>query len=177
MPSKVLDFLTPLQVLATLEHLPSVLVLPLRVFGCVVFVYLHKNQWTKLDLCVICCIFMGYELHQKGYCCYHSPSDECMLPWMSIFSNPKCITLQLLPTLLFRGRYRMMNDWTMVVSNDLSLPLSADTATAALPTQPTAAASLPKQPTVDMAVPSPLMTTVLPLADLGLLLILLSHRL
>jgi IS30 family transposase len=43
MPSKVLNFQTPLQVLSTHVSLPSVLMISPRVFGCVAFVHLHKN--------------------------------------------------------------------------------------------------------------------------------------
>ncbi|XP_057962224.1 uncharacterized protein LOC131153781 [Malania oleifera] len=70
MPSKVLSFKTPLQCLSTYVSLPTALMLPPRVFGCVVYVYLHKNQRTKLDLCACRCLFLGYGVHQKGYRCY-----------------------------------------------------------------------------------------------------------
>ncbi|RVW60435.1 Retrovirus-related Pol polyprotein from transposon RE1 [Vitis vinifera] len=45
----VLKFKTPLQALSTVISLPTALMLPPRVFGCVAFVHLHKNQRTKLD--------------------------------------------------------------------------------------------------------------------------------
>ena len=41
--SKVLNFKTPLQVLASHVSLPTTLMLPPRVFGCVAYVHLHKN--------------------------------------------------------------------------------------------------------------------------------------
>ena len=44
MPSKTLDFKTPLQVLSRHVTLPSILLLPPRVFGCVTFVHIHKHQ-------------------------------------------------------------------------------------------------------------------------------------
>ncbi|KAJ7969169.1 Retrovirus-related Pol polyprotein from transposon TNT 1-94 [Quillaja saponaria] len=44
--------------------------LPPRIFGCVAYVHLHKNQRTKLDPCAMRCIFLGYATHQKGYRCY-----------------------------------------------------------------------------------------------------------
>ena len=47
MPSKVLNFKTPLQTLSTYVHLPTVLLIPPQNFGCVAFVHLHKNQRTK----------------------------------------------------------------------------------------------------------------------------------
>ncbi|CAL8152273.1 unnamed protein product [Prunus armeniaca] len=71
MPSGVLTFKTPLQVLAQHRPLPSVLVLTPRIFGCVAFIHLHKNQRSQLDPCALRCVFVGYATHQKGYRCYH----------------------------------------------------------------------------------------------------------
>ncbi|CAL8092463.1 unnamed protein product [Prunus armeniaca] len=61
-------------VLAQHRPLPSVLVLLPPIFGCVAFVHLHKNQRSKLDPCALCCVFVGYATHQKGYRCYHPPT-------------------------------------------------------------------------------------------------------
>ena len=44
--------------------------IPPRIFGCVAFVHLHKNQRTKLDPCVVQCLFLGYAVHKKGCRCY-----------------------------------------------------------------------------------------------------------
>lgn len=49
--------------------------LPPRVFGCVIYVHLHKNQCTKLDPCALRFLFLGYAVHQKGYQCY-DPSTK-----------------------------------------------------------------------------------------------------
>ena len=49
MPSKVLEFQTSLQTLSTYVTLPTALMLLPRVFGCIAFVHLYKNQRTKLD--------------------------------------------------------------------------------------------------------------------------------
>ena len=70
MPSKVLQFRTPLLALSSHTSLPIVLMLPPRIFGCVAFVHLHKNQQTKLDPCAVRCLFLGYALYQKGYRCF-----------------------------------------------------------------------------------------------------------
>ncbi|KAI5390562.1 hypothetical protein KIW84_075750 [Lathyrus oleraceus] len=59
-----------LSTLSTFVPLPTIQMLPPRVFGCVAFGHLHKNQRTKLDLCAIRCLFLGYGVHQKGYRCY-----------------------------------------------------------------------------------------------------------
>lgn len=71
LPSKVLHFKTPLQVLVSHASLPTTLMLPPRVFDCVAYVHLHQNQRTKLDPCALRCIFLGYDVHQKGYKCYN----------------------------------------------------------------------------------------------------------
>ena len=76
LPSKVLGFQTPLQALPAHTPLPMVLMLPPRVFGCIAYVYLHKNQWTKLDLCARRCLFLGYAFHKKGYRCYDPTSNH-----------------------------------------------------------------------------------------------------
>ena len=77
MPSRVLKFKTPRQVL--LEVHPHILSfssdLPLRVFGCSSFVHIHQQHRTKLDPKSQKCIFLGYSSHQKGYKCY-SPATR-----------------------------------------------------------------------------------------------------
>ncbi|KAK8951274.1 hypothetical protein KSP39_PZI003194 [Platanthera zijinensis] len=75
MPSKILHFKTPLQILSSHIPLPSILMLPPRIFGCVVFVHLHKNQRTKLDPCAVRCLFLRYGLHKKGFRC-HDPTTN-----------------------------------------------------------------------------------------------------
>ncbi|RVX03278.1 Retrovirus-related Pol polyprotein from transposon TNT 1-94 [Vitis vinifera] len=60
LPFKVLNFKTPLQVLASHVSLPTTLMLSPRVFGCVAYVHLPKNQRTKLDPCARRCLFLGY---------------------------------------------------------------------------------------------------------------------
>lgn len=44
MPSRVLDFHTLIHMLAQYGPLPFILMLTLRVFGCVAYVHPHKNQ-------------------------------------------------------------------------------------------------------------------------------------
>jgi len=70
MPSKALDFKTPLQALSQYVTLPSILLLPPRVFGCVAFVHIHKHLRTKLEPCAVRCIFWGYGSNKKGFRCY-----------------------------------------------------------------------------------------------------------
>ena len=44
--------------------------LPLKVFGCSVFVHIHAQHCSKLDPNALKCIFVGYSPNQKGYKCY-----------------------------------------------------------------------------------------------------------
>lgn len=71
MPSKKLNFQTPLQVLSLHHHIPSILTIPPKIFGCVAYVHIQKQNRTKLDPCAEKCIFLGYGFHQKGYKCYN----------------------------------------------------------------------------------------------------------
>ena len=54
-------------VLTDYVTLPSSLQLSPHIFGCVAYVHLHKNQQSKLDPCVVRCVFMGCNSQQKGY--------------------------------------------------------------------------------------------------------------
>ena len=60
MPTKVLQFQTPLKVLFDHVPLSTVLMIPPQIFGYVAFVHLYKNQRTKLDPCTVRCLFLGY---------------------------------------------------------------------------------------------------------------------
>ena len=70
-PSATLNFQTPSDVLATSVSAPTSTNLPPRVFGCVAFVHLPKEQQTKLESRALKCVFVGYASSQKGYRCYH----------------------------------------------------------------------------------------------------------
>ncbi|KAK2452382.1 putative mitochondrial protein [Trifolium repens] len=68
MPSRVLKFQTPFQVISNCFPQTRVLsTLPIKVFGCSVFVH---HQASKLDPRALKCIFVGYSPNQKGYKCY-----------------------------------------------------------------------------------------------------------
>lgn len=66
MPSRVLEFCTSVQVLAQHGPLPSVLMLTTQVFGCMAYVHLHKTQQSKLDPCVIRCVFVPLIRRANG---------------------------------------------------------------------------------------------------------------
>jgi hypothetical protein len=50
--------------------------IPLRIFGCVTYVHIHKHQRDKLDARALKCVFIGYYITQKGYKCYHPSSKR-----------------------------------------------------------------------------------------------------
>ena len=83
--SNSIDFQTPLQPLTNAVVAPTVLNLPPRVFGCVTFVHLHKHQRTKLTSRALQCVFVGYELHKKGYRCYHLPTWRMFITMDVVF--------------------------------------------------------------------------------------------
>ena len=76
MPSRSLKFQTPHQVLS--QSFPSIRImttLPMKIFGCSVFVHVHQQYRNKLDPKSLKCIFIGYSPTQKGYKCY-SPAQK-----------------------------------------------------------------------------------------------------
>ena len=70
LPSKPLKYKTPFETLGSFVSLPSSHSLPPRIFGCVVYVHLSKQNRTKLEPRVIKCVSLGYEVNQKGYRCF-----------------------------------------------------------------------------------------------------------
>ncbi|KAM1242349.1 hypothetical protein ACFX2G_034710 [Malus domestica] len=68
-PSMVLDFQTPFNVLQKHVSLVSVSKLPPKVFGCIAYVHVYSHQRSKLNACAL--RFIGYANNKKGYKCYH----------------------------------------------------------------------------------------------------------
>lgn len=76
-PSRVLNFHTPTQTLLDVyPHNHLVSNIPLKVFGCTVFVHDNSPQRSKLDPRSFKCVFLGYSPSQKGYRCYHPTSRK-----------------------------------------------------------------------------------------------------
>ena len=109
MPSKVLSFETPLQAFSSHVSLPSFLMIPPRVFGCVAFVHLHKNHRTKLDPHAIRCLFLGYASLQKGYRCYDPTTKRTYVTMDVTFLEYETFYSPSNPILLFKGRYKVKN--------------------------------------------------------------------
>ncbi|KAG8501038.1 hypothetical protein CXB51_003111 [Gossypium anomalum] len=70
MPSKVLNFQTPLNTLLKAFPLFRVPNLPAKIFGCKAFIHNHQPNQSKLDPRAHTYIFIGYSPTQKGYKCY-----------------------------------------------------------------------------------------------------------
>ncbi|KAI5353834.1 hypothetical protein L3X38_006728 [Prunus dulcis] len=86
-PSNILNFQTSLQKLHHHIQTPHTPNLELRIFGCVVFVHLHDHQRSKLDPRAEKCVFIGYAPHQKGYRCYHPPSQKVYTSMNVVFQE------------------------------------------------------------------------------------------
>ena len=86
-PTSVLNFQTPSDKLATYMDIPSHLIIPPRIFGCVAFVNLQKHLRTKLDPCALKCVFVGYHPFQKGYRCYHPTTQNFYVSMDVTFSE------------------------------------------------------------------------------------------
>ena len=106
MPSKILHFKTPLHILSTHVSLPSILMLPPRTFGCVAFVHLHRNQHTKLDLCAVKCLFLGYGLHKKGFRCYDPTTNRTYITMDVTFLESENFYPSPVPNSSLRGRLK-----------------------------------------------------------------------
>ena len=93
LPSVPLKGHIPFNVLSEYVSIPSLNTLPARVFGCVAYVHLYKNQRTKLDTRALKCVFVGYGSQQKGYKCYHPPSQKFYVTMDVTFSENSCYFL------------------------------------------------------------------------------------
>ncbi|BFG28235.1 hypothetical protein CerSpe_145090 [Prunus speciosa] len=76
MPTRVLDYQTPIKVLSQFHSIPSLLNLPPKIFGCLCYVHVHSIHRDKLDPRALKCVFLGYPPSQKGYKCFHPPSGK-----------------------------------------------------------------------------------------------------
>ena len=70
LPTKILQFQTPLATLNTFTPIPSSHSLPPRIFGYVVYVHLPSRARTKFEPRAVKRVFLGYGTAQKGYRCY-----------------------------------------------------------------------------------------------------------
>lgn len=77
LPSTVLASKSPMEVLNSFyPHISHTNNLHPRIFGCVAYVHVHSNERGKLDPRAVKCVFLGYSATQKGYKCFHPPSQK-----------------------------------------------------------------------------------------------------
>jgi hypothetical protein len=72
MPTRVLQYITPLDCFK--KEFPASRItseLPLKIFGCTVFVHIPNKSRSKLDPRAEKCVFLGYAPNQKGYKCFN----------------------------------------------------------------------------------------------------------
>ena len=77
MPTRILKYSTPLECYQKIFPLSRMYSnLPLKVFGCSVFVHLPNHNWSKLDPRAEKCVFIGYASNKKGYKCYNPQTKK-----------------------------------------------------------------------------------------------------
>ena len=84
MPSKILDFKTPIDVFQ--KYFPNsrtINSMPLKIFGCTVFIKNPNRTASKLDPKGKKCVFLGVPPTQKGYKCF-DPSTKKMFITMDV---------------------------------------------------------------------------------------------
>jgi transposase InsO family protein len=69
-PTQVNNFKTPLQCFSSHLKLNSLLNLPPKIFGCIVYTHIQKQYRSKLEPRAEKCVFLGMGHNQKGYKCY-----------------------------------------------------------------------------------------------------------
>ena len=75
LPSRVLEFKSPLEVLKNQKLNIS----HLRVFGCVCYVHQQAINRDKLDPRAVRCVFFGYSSTKKGYMCYNMTTRKLII--------------------------------------------------------------------------------------------------
>ena len=78
-PSRTVEFQTPHHLLTSFIFAPPSSNLLPHVFCCVAYVHLHKHQRSKLEPRALQCVFVGYASQQKGYRCYHPPTQKMIV--------------------------------------------------------------------------------------------------
>ena len=85
MPTRIFKYSTPLDCFQKIFHLSRMYSdLPLKFFGCIVFVHLPNHNRSKLDQkvfgCIVLaaekCVFIGYASNKNGYKCYNPQTKK-----------------------------------------------------------------------------------------------------
>ena len=104
LPTKALNYKTPLEALQLYQPIPSSHFLPPRIFGCIAYVRCPKRVRNKLESRAVKCLFVGYRRIKRGIGVMNPQNDECIPLWIVSFLNKPIIT----PSLILRGRHVVM---------------------------------------------------------------------
>jgi len=77
MPTRILKYITPLECFK--NFFPECRLfsdLPLKIFGCTVYVHIPSRLRSKLDPRAEKCVFIGYAPYKKGYKCYNPQTKK-----------------------------------------------------------------------------------------------------
>ena len=87
MPTRVLKFATPLnRLLAIFPHICIITFLPLKIFGCIAFVHIQKQNRSKLDPRSEKCMFVSILQHRNK--CYNPISKKLVMTMdVTFFEN------------------------------------------------------------------------------------------
>ena len=93
LPTKILQFQTPLATLNTFTPVPSSHSLPPRIFGCVVYVHLPSRARTKFESRAVKCMFLGMALHKRAIDVMILSITNFIPPWIvTSLNNPPTTT-------------------------------------------------------------------------------------
>ncbi|PON63094.1 hypothetical protein PanWU01x14_133660, partial [Parasponia andersonii] len=89
MPSRVPKFSTPLNTLKKCFPISKLISdLPLKFFGCTVFVHIPQHFRSKLDPRAEQCVFIGYAPNKKSYKCLNPKAQKTNVSMdVSFFEN------------------------------------------------------------------------------------------
>lgn len=88
MPTRVLQFVTPLEYFK--KTFPDCRInsdLPLKIFGCTVFVHIPSQVRSTLDPRAEKCVFIGYAPNKRGYNCYNPQTKDVRVSIMILIGN------------------------------------------------------------------------------------------
>ena len=88
LPSRILGMKSPLQLLEA--QYPTVRLktgLPVKIFGCIRYVYSSAHQLDKWSTKSLKCVFVGYSTTQKGYNLYHPLTKKYLVSKDVVFDE------------------------------------------------------------------------------------------
>ena len=94
-PTRVLQYVTPLDYFK--KTFPTCRInsdLPLKIFGCIVYVHIPSKFQSKLDPRAEKCVFIGYAPNKRGYKCYNPQTKKNVFKHGCLFSRKSVLFFQ-----------------------------------------------------------------------------------